>query len=215
MQKIDPLSSLSQAAQRFWDALQPMLPKADTLARAEQSLLNVRPPDWLVKEALNRVLLTLNHVLAQEPEAMARLKRQQGQVIALRWRDHQWHVQSTGVGLLEWVEPECVLVQEGAEQIRVPAKAPALSITLTENSLWVLGQAVMQGQKPPVHIEGDVQLAAEVNWLIDHVRWDVEEDLSRLIGDGPARAIAQVGRKAIEGLRTFVGKARERSGSAS
>ena len=25
-----------------------------------------------------------------------------------------------------------------------------------------------------------VQLAAEVNWLADHVRWDVEEDLARL-----------------------------------
>jgi ubiquinone biosynthesis protein UbiJ len=39
-----------------------------------------------------------------------------------------------------------------------------------------------------VRIEGDVQLAAEVNWLVDHVRWDMEEDLSRLMGDAPAHA---------------------------
>lgn len=37
--------------------------------------------------------------------------------------------------------------------------------------------------KPAVSIEGDVQLAAEVAWLVDNLRWDVEEDLSRLIGD--------------------------------
>jgi hypothetical protein len=42
-----------------------------------------------------------------------------------------------------------------------------------------------------VRIAGDVQLAAEVQWLVDHVRWDLEEDLSRVIGDAPAHAMGQ------------------------
>ena len=41
-----------------------------------------------------------------------------------------------------------------------------------------------------------MQLAAEVNWLVDHVRWDAEEDLSRIIGDAPAHSAMQALRQA-------------------
>ena len=34
--------------------------------------------------------------------------------------------------------------------------------------------------------------AAEVQWLVDHVRWDLEEDLARLFGDAPAHAMGEV-----------------------
>ena len=54
-----------------------------------------------------------------------------------------------------------------------------------------------------MRIEGDVQLAAEVNWLVDNVRWDLEEDLSRLMGDAPAHALAQAGRGMAQALRQF------------
>ena len=64
--------------------------------------------------------------------------------------------------------------------------------------------ALARGDKPKVRIEGDVQLAAEINWLIDHVRWDAEEDLARLIGDAPAHTLAQVARQAMTALRSFV-----------
>jgi ubiquinone biosynthesis protein UbiJ len=57
-----------------------------------------------------------------------------------------------------------------------------------------------------VRIEGDVQLAAEINWLIDHVRWDAEEDLARLVGDAAAHTLAQAARKALESLRSFVAR---------
>ena len=55
-----------------------------------------------------------------------------------------------------------------------------------------LAQAVLRGDKPAVRIEGDVQLAAEVNWLADHVRWDMEEDLARIVGDVPAHTLGQM-----------------------
>jgi len=54
---------------------------------------------------------------------------------------------------------------------------------------------------------GDVQLAAEVNWLVDHVRWDVEDDLARVIGDVPAHAIATGAGRVVTALRRFIGKA--------
>ena len=55
-----------------------------------------------------------------------------------------------------------------------------------------------------MHIEGDVQLAAEINWLADHVRWDVEEDLARLLGDGQAHMLVQGVRRLAQGLKQFV-----------
>jgi ubiquinone biosynthesis protein UbiJ len=64
----------------------------------------------------------------------------------------------------------------------------------------------MLGDKPAVRIEGDVQLAAEVNWLVDHVRWDLEEDLARVMGDAPAHTVVQMARSMGQALAQFVGK---------
>ena len=62
-----------------------------------------------------------------------------------------------------------------------------------------LAQAALRGDKPAVRIAGDVQFAAEINWLVEHVRWDLEEDLSRLVGDAPAHAIGDVVRRMVCG----------------
>jgi ubiquinone biosynthesis protein UbiJ len=48
-----------------------------------------------------------------------------------------------------------------------------------------------------------VQLAAEVNWLADHVRWDLEEDLARVIGDVPAHTLAQIGTLHGQAIRSL------------
>ena len=78
-----------------------------------------------------------------------------------------------------------------------PADAPAdLTLVILDDSPLVIAQALMQGDKPKVRIEGDVQLAAEINWLADHVRWDLEEDLARLMGDAPAHTLVQAARNA-------------------
>ena len=78
-----------------------------------------------------------------------------------------------------------------------------LSLTLTEESPWELFQAALRGDKPPVRIVGDVQFAAEINWLVDNVRWDLEEDLSRIVGDAPAHAMGEGARRMVDALRGF------------
>jgi ubiquinone biosynthesis protein UbiJ len=60
-----------------------------------------------------------------------------------------------------------------------------------------------------------VQLAAEVNWLVDHVRWDVEDDLARLIGDVPAHAIGTGARRVVAALRKFTAGPAERTAASS
>lgn len=148
-----------------------------------------------VGEIRHRLVLLLNHVLGQEPEAMARLIRQRGRVVELSWREWHLRLHATPAGLLE----------------QAPEGAVAhLTLVIAEESPWALVQGALRGDKPPVRIAGDVQLAAEVNWLVDHVRWDLEEDLARLLGDAPAHALVNGGRQAAAALRAFATSLAER-----
>ncbi|MEG1456397.1 MAG: hypothetical protein RSC66_12610, partial [Comamonas sp.] len=90
---------------------------------------------------------------------------------------------------------------------------PDLQLEVTDTSPLALAQAALRGDKPAIRIEGDVQLAADINWLVDNVQWDIEEDLARVIGDAPAHTVSQVARKAAQTLRQFVG-ARTRGAAA-
>lgn len=153
----------------------------------------LQPPAWAVQEMQRRIVLLLNHVLMQEAEAMTRLARQKGRVVLFRWREFDFKLQLTPAGLLELA---------GAD---TPSD---LTLSVTEPSPLALMQAALAGDKPAVRIEGDVQLAAEVSWLVDHVRWDVEEDLARLIGDAPAHGLAQAARNALAALRQWLTPAR-------
>jgi ubiquinone biosynthesis protein UbiJ len=159
----------------------------DLFSRLSEGL---QPPAWMVEEVQRRVVLLVNHVLMQEPEAQARLARQSGRVLQAQWRNFVVRLVATPAGLLD-VAPLAV--------------QPDLTLTITETSAWGLAQAALRGDRPPVIIAGDVQLAAEVNWLVDHVRWDLEEDLSRLVGDAPAHVLGDVARGVVGALRQFAG----------
>ena len=150
----------------------------------------LRPPTWAVHEIQHRAVLFLNHVLQQEPEAQQRLVRQQGKVVRFEWRFITMQLVATPAGLLD-------IAPEGA--------VPELTLIVAETSPLGLARASLRGDKPSVRIIGDVQLAAEVNWLVDHVRWDVEDDLARLIGDVPAHTVGNVARRAAVAIRQFAG----------
>ena len=157
----------------------------------------LQPPPWMVEDFQRRLVLALNHVLMQEPQAQARLARHAGRVAQARWRVFLVRLVATPAGLLDLA----------------PATAhPDLTLTLTEESPWQLAQAALRGDKPPVRIAGDVQFAAEINWLVEHVRWDLEEDLSRVIGDAPAHALGDAARRMVQALRRFAGTAQPEPG---
>jgi len=56
-------------------------------ARLSAFLFAFKLPDWLVFELQDKCVVLINHVLGQEPAALERLKRQQGQRVQLSWRD--------------------------------------------------------------------------------------------------------------------------------
>jgi ubiquinone biosynthesis protein UbiJ len=149
-------------------------------------------PAWVVDEGQQKLVLFLNHVLMQEKEAQNRLLRKKGSVVHLRW----------GVFALDLVITPAGLVDRAQ-----PAAKPDLLLAVAVESPGVVLQSVLAGKAPPVKIEGDVQLAAELGWLADNLRWDVEEDLSRLIGDVPAHTLATAARQVLGGLRQFLAQA--------
>jgi ubiquinone biosynthesis accessory factor UbiJ len=151
-----------------------------------------QPPAWVVDEGQRRLVLFLNHVLLQEKEAQDRLLRQKGRVVHLRW----------GIFALDLIVTPAGLVDRAP-----PAAQPDLLLSVAAESPLVIMQSVVAGKPPPLKVEGDVQLAAEFAWLAENLRWDAEEDLSRLIGDAPAHALADAARRLLAGLKQFLAQA--------
>lgn len=122
---------------------------------------------------------------------MERLARQKGRVILMQWRAFTFKLLVTPAGLFD---------------VALPDARADLVLVITQESPLAIAQELMQGDKPAVRIEGDVQLAAEVSWLIDHVRWDVEEDLARMMGDAPAHTLTQAARNVAQAFQQLVGQ---------
>jgi ubiquinone biosynthesis accessory factor UbiJ len=151
------------------------------------------PPDWLINEGHNRIVLLLNHVLQQEPEAMQRLARQKGRVVKLAWQQFTLLLTATPVGLL------AVASQQDEASSKID-----LLLEITDTDIADLSQKLMRGDKPNVRIEGDIQLAAEVQWLAQNVQWDLEDDLARFIGDVPAHYVTRAARAAQGKLKEWL-----------
>jgi ubiquinone biosynthesis accessory factor UbiJ len=151
----------------------------------------LQPPAWVVDETQQRLVLFLNHVLMQEKEAQDRLARKKGSVVHVRWGLFGMDLLVTPAGLLDRA---------------LPSAKPDLTVSVATESPLTIAQAVMSGRPPPVKIEGDVQFAAELGWLAENLRWDIEEDLSRIVGDIPAHAVADAGRRILSGLKQFLAK---------
>ena len=163
---------------------------------AERAAQAVQPPAWLVHETQQRLVLFLNHVLMQEPQAMERMVRQSGRVARVQWRQFSLALLVTPAGLFNLAET---------------GSAPDLCLEVLDTNPIALAQAALRGDKPGIRIEGDVQLAADLQWLAENVSWDGEEDLARLSGDVPAHTLANLARTAAQAVRQFVGR---RAGSA-
>jgi len=55
-------------------------------------------------------------------------------------------------------------------------------------------------------VSGDAALAGDVHWLIENLRWDIEDDLSRLIDPALAHQVVRWGSWWISGLREGVAR---------
>ncbi len=149
----------------------------------------------LAPALLERLVLVVNHVLGAEAQAVARLKPHAGRVLRLElsgWprllgQPPDLGFEITPAGLMSASSG----LRSADLTVRVDASNPAL-----------LAWRVLTAESPPVTIDGDAQLASEVDWLLKNLRWDVEADLERLFGPAVAHELHRLGSALARALRT-------------
>ncbi len=157
-----------------------------------------------------RLTLVFNHVIGSEAVAMERLRPHAGRRLELQLAGWpallpappplSWRI--TPAGLLEWTPPAA---QANVAAVTGVAGAEAeLRLVLEASNPALLVSRVLAGEPPPVQIEGDAQLAGDVNWLVQNLRWDVVADLERLFGPVVAQQLGQLGSAVAAGLRAAV-----------
>ena len=156
-------------------------------------------PAALAATFLERGTLLLNHVVAAEPAAADRMQAHAGRSIQLQFDGWPGWMppppsmafRITRAGLFEWCGPEPVLAPD--LRVTVDASNPAAS----------MAQA-LAGERPKVEVAGDAALAGDVNWLFDNLRWDMQDDLARLVGQAPARELTRLMSGIAAGVREAV-----------
>ncbi len=149
--------------------------------------------------AMARITLLLNHVLSREAVALERLKPHAGSSLQLRWSGWpkllppppEIAFTITPAGMLEWCGEN--LLSE-----------PELRVSLDASNPATLAAQWLAGQRPSIDIEGDSAFAADVSWLIDNLRWDIEDDLAHIIGPAPAHQLCKVSRWMAQGFGAAV-----------
>lgn len=85
-------------------------------------------------------------------------------------------------------------VQADGQLIQSPSEtAPAAVVRLTGPTLVRLLWMHDESARQEVQIDGDAALASALTGVMHDLRWDVEEDLSRIVGDVAAHRLAQAG----------------------
>jgi len=140
-----------------------------------------------------------NHVLAQQPWAREALARHAGRSLRFAAPPFALGFKITAAGDLESTQPWPLGKVAGAATA-APVPDVTLSIAATRVPLLFIDPETAMKD---VRIEGDAEFAQTLARLAREVRWDVEEDLSRVVGDIPAhqfmrfaRAFASWGREA-------------------
>jgi ubiquinone biosynthesis protein UbiJ len=122
----------------------------------------------------------LNHVLDSADWARERLKPHAGKRV-------RFEVLPLAVGLA---------VDESGRVLPDRAAEPELIVRLTH---FLLPRLLLRDEAAfrQVETRGDMELAREIDFLFRHLRWDVEEDLSRVFGDIAGRRMAAGGRALV------------------
>ena len=125
------------------------------------------------------VIAFINHLLAEEQWAREKLASFAGK-----------RVRVTAPGLPDLTFTVCA---DGMIESTKGDGDPDLTVALSPAALAKLMQrdeSVLQ----TVSFTGDAELAGALQFLFRHLRWEIEEDLSRVVGDAAAHRIVETGR---------------------
>lgn len=136
----------------------------------------------------DRLVLLINHVVSREPIAARRLQPHAGRSLV---------VHLAGWPALLPAAPDLILGVTPAglfERLEAPTSAGGLRVEIDASNPAGLALGVVTGTPPTVTVQGDAAFAGEVHWLMDNLRWDIEDDLAGIVGPLAARQLAQFGR---------------------
>lgn len=131
---------------------------------------------------------TLNHLLQQNSWAIERLLPYTGQVVQITVKPLSFDFKVTDAGLFEDAS-------SGEE--------PAAKVILTPSGAL---RAMLEPESASSHVtlEGDDALASTVGRILQGIRWDAEEDLSRILGDVAAHGLFEKAAKIRDGLNSHL-----------
>jgi ubiquinone biosynthesis protein UbiJ len=136
----------------------------------------------------NRMVLFANHVLTGCPPAVERLRAHAGKVV---------RVDVSGWPGLVPVPPPLTLrvtpagLFEAVEGNDATGAVPDLNVRLDASDPAKVAGNVFKGALPPMSIDGDGALAADVSWIGQNVRWDPAADAERFFGPTLAEAVSR------------------------
>lgn len=154
-------------------------------------------PDWLTADVMQRLTLLINHVLSAEPAAPMRLKAHAGKEINFRLDGWPGLLPSppsllfmiTPAGLVEWSASSS---QGGESQLTwvIDARNPVRLL-------------LSPASRTPMDVVGDPLFAADVRWVLENLRWEVADDLARIVGPQGAHRLTVFGRSALDALNAL------------
>ncbi|MFA7349649.1 MAG: SCP2 sterol-binding domain-containing protein [Methylotenera sp.] len=98
------------------------------------------------------------------------------------------------------VNTSLVILENGSLAIAGDTNVPDATITIAPSLLLRL-IAKDEAAKLQIKIEGDTHLATELAKVFSNMRWDYEDDLSKIVGDVPAYKLGELGRQAVNTVK--------------
>jgi ubiquinone biosynthesis accessory factor UbiJ len=139
---------------------------------------------------------SLNHLLRQQAWARDKLRAHAGQTVRI--------VVESPLGPVS----ACARIGDDGvlEHLGHLAGDPGATLTFTPSidALFGFAREGARGLAGHLKVDGDVMVAGAVGEVAQHLRWDFEEDLSRVVGDRLAHRVgetARQGRRRAEDLR--------------
>ena len=127
------------------------------------------------------VLRAINHLIEQERWAHELLLPREGQSISI----------ALPIGDFQ------ISIQEGMFVNGGNTNPSSVNLVITQEAIWTFLKEGKSGAMKFVKISGDIDFAADLNRLAADLKWEVEEDLSKLVGDAPARRVVLESQKMV------------------
>jgi len=127
------------------------------------------------------VLRAINHLIEQERWAHELLLPREGQSISI----------ALPIGDFQ------ISIQEGMFVNGGNTNPSSVNLVITQEAIWTFLKEGKSGAMKFVKISGDIDFAADLNRLAADLKWEVEEDLSKLVGDATARRVVLESQKMV------------------